>query len=84
MVKALLAIQTATPPIQASVVGHLEQLIAKIIEAKLTTSASKSEDLKLVAAKDNQPEDVADKALRLEFKTVDKLYVSNSVQVLVS
>ena len=76
--------QIATPPIQASVVEHLEQLIAKIIEAKLTTSAGKSEDLKLVTAGDNQPEDVADEASRLEFKTVDELYVSNSVQVPVS
>jgi hypothetical protein len=84
MVKALLAMQTATPPIRASVVEHVEQLIAKIVEAKLTTSAGKSEDLKLVAAGDNQPEDVADEASRLEIKTVDELYVSNSVQVPVS
>jgi hypothetical protein len=46
---------------------------------KLITLAKKPKDLKLIAAKANQPNNVADKALRLEFKTVDKLYVFNSI-----
>ena len=66
---------------EASVVEHLEQLISKIIEAKLPTSAGKSEDPKPVAPRDNKPEDVVAEASRLEFKTVDELYVSNGVPV---
>jgi hypothetical protein len=75
--------QPSNPPPspEASVVEHLEQLLSKIIEAKLSTSAGKSEDPKPVAPGDNQPEDVAAEASRLAFKTVDELYVSNSVQL---
>jgi hypothetical protein len=70
------------PSPEASVVEHLEQLISTIIEAKLSTSAGKSEDPKPVAPGDNKPEDVAAEASRLEFKTVDEMYVSSSVQAL--
>lgn len=66
------------PTPEASVVEYLEQLISKIIEAKLPTSR-KSEDPKPVALGD-----VAAEASRLEFKTVDELYVLNSAQVPVS
>ena len=62
-------------------VEHLEQLISKIIEAKLPNSARKSEDAKPVALRDNQPTDVVAKVSRLEFKTVDELYVSNAVLI---
>jgi hypothetical protein len=48
------------------------------------SKAGKSEDLNPAASGDNQPEDAAAAASRLEFKTVDELYVSNSVQVPVS
>jgi hypothetical protein len=42
------------PPLpEASIVEHLEQLISKIIEAKLSTSAGKSEDPNPVAAGDD-------------------------------
>jgi hypothetical protein len=70
------------PSPEASVIERLEQLISKIIEAKLSTSAGKSEVPKPVAPGDNKPEDVAAEASRLEFKTVDEMYVSNSVQAL--
>jgi hypothetical protein len=69
------------PTPEASIVEHLEQLISKIIKAKLPTSAGKSKDPKPVAPGDNKPEDMAAKASRLEFKTVNELYVSNSVPV---
>jgi len=82
IVKAVLPIQIASSPIQTSVmVEHLEQLISKIIEAKLPNSARKSEDAKPVALRDNQPTDVVAKVSRLEFKTVDELYVSNAVLI---
>ena len=67
---------------EASVVEYLEQLISKIIKVKLPTSAKKSEDLKPVALKDNKLEDVVIEASRLEFKTVDELYVFNNIPVL--
>jgi hypothetical protein len=70
---------TGNPPpsFEVTVVKHLVQLISKIIEAKLLTG--KSEHPKPIASGDNQPEEVAAEASRLEFKTVDELYVSNSV-----
>jgi len=74
--KTLLKNPLPTP--EASVVEYLKQLILKIIKAKLPTS-KKSKDFKPVAFKD-----IAAKASRLKFKTVDKLYVFNSTQVLVS
>ncbi|KUJ06192.1 uncharacterized protein LY89DRAFT_712694 [Mollisia scopiformis] len=58
---------------QPLTVEDLEQSIAKTIEAKLSTSAGKSEDPKPVPA-GAQLEDVAAKASRLEFKTVDELW----------
>jgi hypothetical protein len=61
---------------------RLEQLMSKVIEAKLSTSTGESEDPVPVAPGGNQPEDVAAEASRLEFKTVDEMYVSNSVQAL--
>jgi len=64
-----------SPSPAASVVEHLEQLISKIIKAKLSTSAEKSEDPETVAPAENLPEDVAAEASRLEFKTVDELHV---------
>ena len=67
---------------EASVVEYLEQLISKIIKVKLPTSAKKSEDLKPVAFKDNKLKDIIAKALKLEFKTINKLYVSNNIPVL--
>jgi hypothetical protein len=74
MVKAVLAMQIASTPIQTSVmVEHLEQLISKIIEAKLSNSAGKSEDAKPVVPRDSQPENMVAEASRLEFKTVDEL-----------
>lgn len=78
--KTLLGNPPPTP--KASVIEHLEQLVLKIIKAKLPTSTRKSEDPKPVTPRDNKPEDVVAKALRLEFKTVNKLYVSNSIPVL--
>jgi hypothetical protein len=67
------------PTPETSAVEHLEQLISKIIEEKLPTSAGKSEDPTPVAPGDNQPEDVVAEVSRLEFKAVNELYVSNSV-----
>jgi len=55
--------------------------LSQIIEAKLLNSARKSEDAKPVALRDNQPTDVVAKVSRLEFKTVDELYVSNAVPI---
>jgi hypothetical protein len=63
---------------EVSVIKYLEQLISKIIEVKLSTSAGKSQDSKPVAPGDNKPEDVAAEASRLEFKTVNEMYVSNN------
>jgi hypothetical protein len=86
MVIAIAAMKVAPPnPLpspEVSVIERLEQLISKIIEAKLSTSAGKSEDPKRVAPRDNKPEDVVAKASRLEFKTVNEIYVSSSVQAL--
>ena len=88
MANAIAAMKIGNPPPtpEASVVEHLEQLISKIIEAKLPTSAGKSEDPKPVALGDNEPEDVVAESSqyqssRLEFKTVDELYVSNGASV---
>jgi hypothetical protein len=88
MANTIAAIKIGNPPPtpKASIVEHLEQLISKIIKAKLPTSARKSEDPKPVALGDNEPEDIVAKASqyqssRLEFKTVDELYVSNGASV---
>jgi hypothetical protein len=88
MANAIAAMKIRNPPPtpEASVVEHLEQLISKIIEAKLPTSAKKSEDPKPVALRDNEPEDIVAEASqyqssRLEFKTVNELYVSNGASV---
>jgi hypothetical protein len=73
------------PSPEASLVERLErleQLMSKVIEAKLSTSTGESEDPVPVAPGGNQPEDVAAEASRLEFKTVDEMYVSSSVQAL--
>jgi hypothetical protein len=67
------------PSPEASVIEYLEQLISKIIKVKLSTSAGKSEDPNPVAPGDNKPEDVAAEASRLEFKTVNEMYVSSSI-----
>lgn len=74
-----------TPTLQVSAqpltVEHLEQLILTLIEAKSPDSAGKFEGPVTVAPGDKQPEDVAAQVSRLEFKTVDELYVSNNVPV---
>jgi hypothetical protein len=63
-------LENPPPTPQVSIVEYLEQLISKLIEAKLPISAGKP-----VGPGDNKPEDVADEAARLDFKTVDELYV---------
>jgi hypothetical protein len=70
------------PSPETSVIEYLKQLISKIIKAKLLTSAGKSEDPKPVTPRDNKPEDIATEASRLEFKTVNEIYVSSSIQAL--
>lgn len=76
MVKAVLTTPIASPPIQAFVmVENLEQLISKIIEAKL----SNSKDAKLATT--TQPESGDEQASKLEYKTVDEVYVFNAVQI---
>lgn len=59
----------------------LERLILKLTEARSADSAGISEDPKPTSPGDTQPEDVVAEASRLEFKTVDELYVSNGVPV---
>ena len=66
---------------KAFIIKYLKQLILKIIKVKLLTLARKSKNLKPIALRDNKPEDIIAKALRLEFKTVNKLYVFNSVLI---
>jgi hypothetical protein len=63
------------------IIKYFKQLILKIIKVKLLISVRKSENPKLIALKDNKLEDIVVKALRLEFKTVNKLYVFNSILV---
>jgi hypothetical protein len=83
MAIVIAAIKVASPnPLpspEVSVIERLEQLISKIIEAKLSTSAGKSQDPKPVTPGDNKPEDIVAKASRLEFKTVNKIYISNNI-----
>jgi hypothetical protein len=43
--------------------------------------ARKSEDSKPVISRDNKPENIVTKALRLKFKIVNKLYISNNIPV---
>jgi len=75
-----------TPTISADplTVEHLEQLILKHIEARHLNLAERSSGSANVESSDTQPEEVVAKASRLDFKTVDELYVFNSVQIPVS
>jgi hypothetical protein len=69
--KTLLRNPLPTPKV--FVIKYLKQLVSKIIKVKLLTSARKSENFKPVALRDNKLEDIVAKALRLEFKMVNKL-----------
>ena len=69
-----------TPTLQGSAQPltseHLEQLVLKLLEGKVPGSTRKSEDTQALAPEANQPEDVAAQASKLEFETVDEVYVS--------
>ena len=59
----------------------LGQLLLKLTGAKSAESDRESEDSESTTSEDTQPEDVVALGSRLEFKTVDEVYVSNRVQV---
>jgi hypothetical protein len=81
LVKGVLAMQiaptqTSSPPIT---VEHLEQLLLKLIETRSPDSTGVSEAAKPDALGGAQPEAVA-QASRLEFKIVNEVYVSYTIQ----
>src|SRR5438270_5254708 len=69
-----------TPQISSTplTVEHLEQLIEKLIQAKFKSPDSASDDAESDTPGDAQPKVV--RASKLEFKTVNEVYVSNLVQ----
>ena len=73
------------PTFQASAqpltLENLEQLLLKLTGAKSADSDGESEDSESTTSEDTQPEDVVAPGSRLEFKTVNEVYVSNCVQV---
>jgi hypothetical protein len=68
---------TLRGPTQPLTFEHLEQLVTKLLERKVPESTRKSEDTQALAPEANQPEDVAAQASKLEFKTIDEVYVPN-------
>jgi len=78
-------VPSENPTFQASerplTLEHLEELLLKLVGAKSTDSAGKSEDSESTSSEDTRQEDVVAPASRLEFKTVYEVYVSSSVQV---
>ncbi|KAG4428231.1 hypothetical protein IFR05_016287 [Cadophora sp. M221] len=70
------------PTFQASerplTLEHLEELLLKLVRAKSTESAGKSEDSESTTSEDTQQEDVVAPASRLEFKTVYEVWDSKA------
>ncbi|KAH6692795.1 hypothetical protein BKA61DRAFT_499673 [Leptodontidium sp. MPI-SDFR-AT-0119] len=70
------------PTFQASerplTLEHLEELLLKLVGAKSTDSAGKSEDSESTTSEDTQQEDVVAPASRLEFKTVYEVWDSKA------
>ena len=74
--------QTSSPPLTLE---HLEQLFLKLIQTKSTPdSAGPPKAVKSNDLEDAEPKKEIARASKLEFKTVNEVYVSNCVQVPVS
>jgi hypothetical protein len=72
---------TSQASAQPLTLENLEQLLLKLTGAKSADSGGESEDSESAISEGTQPEDVVALGSRLEFKTVNEVYVSNSVQV---
>jgi hypothetical protein len=79
MVKAIVTIEipTCQASAQALTLGHLEQLLLKLIKARVTDLTGISEGAKPDDVQDTQPEEVVTKASEPEYK-VNKVHVSDN------